>query len=121
MFSEEFPMTAMTATLYAEVTSTLAKAGRADLVEQLAALFPKETLTSSEAAALLGLSSANTVKNWLAGGYFPGAFQTRGGHWRFLRAEVEAVKARMADLRERNRRGDLAPPDADDDSTPPLL
>ncbi len=114
-------MPAMTATLYPEVTSTLTRAGRAELVEPLGACFPKETLTSSEAAALLGLSSANTVKNWLAAGYFPGAFQTRGGHWRFLRAEVEAVKARMADMGERNRRGDLAPPDAADDSPPPLL
>lgn len=114
-------MIADTAHLYAEVTSTLTKAGRADLAEQLAALFPQQTLTSREAAAMLGISSANTVKNWLAGGHFPGAFQTPGGHWRFLRAEVEAVKARMADLRERNRRGDIAPPDSDDEPTPPLL
>jgi excisionase family DNA binding protein len=114
-------MTTMNASLYAEVTSTLTKAGRADLAEQLAALFPMDTLTSSEAAALLGVSSANTVKNWLAGGFFPGAYQTRGGHWRFLRAEVEAVKARVGELRERNRRGDLAPTDVEDERTPPLL
>ena len=90
-------------------------------MERLAALDPKETLTSSEAARLLGLSSPNTVKNWLAGGYFPGAFQTAGGHWRFPCQEVEAVKRRMEELRDRNRRGDLAPPDSDDDSSPPLL
>ncbi len=114
-------MTAMTAAFYADVTATLRKAGRPDLIEQLAALLPKATLTSTEAAELLGLSSPNTVKNWLAGGHFPGAYQTRGGHWRFPRAEVEAVKQRMVDLRERNHRGDLALPDTDDEATPPLL
>ena len=114
-------MTAITRALYTDVTDALVKAGRHDLVERLAALDPKETLTSSEAARLLGLSSPNTVKNWLAGGYFPGAFQTAGGHWRFPRHEVEAVKRRMEELRDRNRRGDLAPPDSDDDSSPPLL
>lgn len=114
-------MTSMTAALYADVTSTLRKAGRQDLVEQLAALMPMETLTSSEAARLLGLSSPNTVKNWLAGGHFPGAYQTAGGHWRVPRVEVEAIKRRMAELRERSVRGDLTPPDADDDFVPPLL
>ena len=103
-------------------TSALTKAGRKDLVERLVAYRPAEVLTSTEAAELLGVSSANTVKNWLAGGQFPGAFQTQGGHWRFLREEVEAVKARMDELREKNRRGDLTPPDeADEASLPPLL
>lgn len=111
----------LTAALYSEVTDALAKAGRRDLVERLAALAPQETLTSAQAAKLLGLLSPNTVKNWLAGGYFPGAFQTPGGHWRFPLHEVEAVKHRMEQLRDLNRRGDLAPRDSDDDSTPPLL
>jgi hypothetical protein len=31
------------------------------------------------------------------------------------------VKRRMEQLRERNRRGDLAPPDASDTPPPPLL
>ena len=36
--------------------------------------------------------------------------------------EVEAVKARMDELRERNRRGELMPPDEDDEGgDPPLL
>jgi excisionase family DNA binding protein len=105
----------MSSALLAEVTDALLKAGRRDLAERLAARAPKETLTSSETAKLLGLSSPNTVKNWLAGGYFPGAFQTAGGHWRFPRREVEAVKRRMDDLRDRNRRGDLTPPDSKDD------
>jgi excisionase family DNA binding protein len=114
-------VTTMTAALYADVTDALLKAGRRDLVERLAALNTKETLTSSEAARLLGISSANTVKNWLAGGCFPGAFQTAGGHWRFPRHEVEAVKRRMEELRDHNRRGDLSPPDSGDESALPLL
>lgn len=76
-------------------------------------------LTSAEAAKLLGLASPNTIENWLAGGHFPGAYQTRGGHWRFPRAEVEAVKRRMEALRERNRKGDLAVSDCTGES--PLL
>lgn len=111
----------MTAALFADIAVVLRQAGRLDLVERLTAISPSETLTSSQAAHLLGLSSPNTVKNWLAGGYFPGAFQTAGGHWRFPRHEVEAVKRRMEELRARNRQGDLAPPDLDDVGPPPLL
>ena len=101
---------AMTATLYQEVRAALLKQGRHDLLEQLAAFEPKELLTSTEAARVLGLSSPNTIKNWLA-----------GGHWRIPRAEVEAVQARLEELRDRNRRGDLSLPDQDDDGSLPLL
>jgi excisionase family DNA binding protein len=80
-----------------------------------------DALTSKQAASLLGVASANTVKNWLEGGHFPGAFQTPGGHWRFPRGEVEATKLRMEELRERNRRGDLIPVDGDEDSVDPPL
>lgn len=114
-------MTAMTATLYLDVMAVLEKHGRQDLIEQFSAFEPKEFLTSTEAASLLGLSSPNTVKNWLAGGRFPGAYQTAGGHWRFPRHEVEAALRRMEALRDRNRRGDIAPPDEDDDGPLPLL
>ena len=114
-------MTAMTASLYFDVMAVLRKHGRQDLVEKFSAFEPKELLTSTEAARLLGLSSPNTVKNWLAGGHFPGAYQTAGGHWRFPRKEVEAVQARLEGLRDRNRRGDLSLPDQDDDGSPPML
>ena len=80
-----------------------------------------DVLTSGEAASLLGVSSINTVKNWLEGGFFPGAYKTAGGHWRFPRSEVEAVAARTKDLSERNERADLSPPDADEPGEPPLL
>ena len=113
-------MTAMSAALYTEVTAALRQAGRQDLADQLAAFLPKESLTSSQAAELLGISSANTVKNWLMGGHFPGAYRTRGGHWRFPRAEVEAVKRDMEQLSDRNKRGDLTVPDVDA-GPPPFL
>ena len=116
-------MQALPEPLLNEVEAVLAQAGRQDLVVRLQAglreLRPKEMLTSTEAAALLGVSSPNTVKNWLEGGHFPGAFKTAGGHWRFPRDEVEAAKARMDELRAKNRRGDLTPPEADDEDTPP--
>jgi excisionase family DNA binding protein len=114
-------MNAISPALLNDVTAALREAGRSDLVERLVATAQADTLTSSKAAALLGVASANTVKNWLEGGYFPGAFQTPGGHWRFPREEVEAVKMRMEDLRNRNRHGDLMPVGEDEDSVHPPL
>ncbi len=116
-------MLALSQTLYDEVTATLSSAGRSDLATRLEQeLRAKDTLTSKQAAELLGVSSANTVKNWLKGGHFPGAFRTQGGHWRFLRSDVLAVRERMTELRERNQRQDLAPPDTEDrEVEPPLL
>lgn len=115
-------MNALPESLYNDVHTTLLEAGREDLATRFRSYRPKEVLTSGEAAARLGVSSANTVKNWLEAGRFPGAYQTPGGHWRFLREDVEAVLTRMEATREENRRGDLAPPDLDDTAeTPPLL
>lgn len=114
-------MTALPQPLYAEVTAALREAGRDDLAEKLLAFRPRRSMTSGEAAALLGVSSRNTVKNWLEGGFFPGAYKTPGGHWRFLRDEVESVKARMDELREKNRRGEVAPPEEDDEAAPPVV
>jgi len=115
-------MHALLEPLYREVKSALATAGRRDLVALLEEHeSPVDALTSGQAAALLGVSSPNTVKNWLEAGHFPGACKTTGGHWCFLRADVEAVKARMDVLRERNRRGDMTPPEHDDDAPRPLL
>ena|SRR5688572_22818903 len=106
---------------YKEILDLLASRGRRDLASKLTdALTDSETLTSAEAAQILGVSSPNTVKNWLKSGTFPGAFQTQGGHWRFLRSEVEQMRARMEELRRKNAAGDLAPPDLDD-VEPPLL
>jgi excisionase family DNA binding protein len=105
-----------------EITSTLREAGRSDLAEEVEAAFrPNDVLTSSEAADLLGVSSRNTVKNWLKDGKFPGAFQTDGGHWRFPREEVEKTRARMEELYDKNERGDVEPPEVKNPQDPPLL
>ncbi|MCP9891389.1 helix-turn-helix domain-containing protein [Cyanobium sp. Aljojuca 7D2] len=114
-------MSTISPALLDDVTAVLRDAGRSDLVERLVASTEADMLTSKQAASLLGVASANTVKNWLEGGYFPGAFQTPGGHWRFPREEVEAVKMRMEDLRNRNRHGDLMPVGEDEDSVHPPL
>lgn len=114
-------MTAISPTLLSDVTAALREAGRNDLVDRLVASAAAAPLTSKQAATLLGVSSANTVKNWLEGGWFPGAFQTAGGHWRFPLEDVEAVRSRLDGLRDRNSRRDLTPADGDDASAEPPL
>ena len=114
-------MNAITPALLDDVTAVLRDAGRIDLVERLMATTQADVLTSKQTASLLGVASANTVKNWLEGGHFPGAFKTLGGHWRFPREEVEATKLRMEELRDRNRRGDLTPVDGDEGIIHPPL
>ena len=81
-----------------EVLAYLRDDAPADLKRRLDAMhkrLKKQWVTSGEAAALLGVSSRNTVKNWLEGGYFPSSRKTEGGHWRFLRSEVLAVRQAM--------------------------
>jgi len=106
--------------LYEEVAEALKSAKRSDLVERMQAS-ATDTLTSTQAAELLGVASVNTVKNWLEGGHFPGAFQTVGGHWRFPHSDVLAAKERMQALKDKNCSGDLDPPDTDEHQDPPLL
>ena len=48
--------------------------------------------------------------------WFPGAFQTAGGHWRFPLDDGEAVRSRLESLRARNNRRDLTPVDCNDES-----
>jgi excisionase family DNA binding protein len=115
------------ALLLKEVTTVLTEVGRKDLAERLAKELhveesrADELLTSGEVARLLGVSSPNTVKNWLEGGHFPGAFRTQGGHWRFPRAEVLEVARRRDELAQRNQHGELTLPEEQDDGEPPLL
>lgn len=115
-------MMLMNQPLYDKIANALKETGHADIVDEMAKA-PRvgKNLTSTQAAALLGVSSPNTVKSWLEGGAFPGAFQTPGGHWRFPLEDVLAAKERMEELRDRNRRGDLSPSDDQDTEAPPLL
>lgn len=118
----------MRAELLEEARAFFTEHGRLDLLPCLKSSLPaaeveKSELTSAEAAALLGVSSPNTVKKWLEGGHFPGAYKTPGKHWRLPRKEVLAVKARLAELQAKNQAGDVSPPDhdGDDESDVPLL
>jgi len=73
-----------------------------ELAVRLSATTARETMTTTDVARELGVHSPTTVKNWLEGGLFPGAYQTAGGHWRFLREEVMRVRQEMAETRENN-------------------
>lgn len=76
----------------------------------------KQWVTSGEAAKLLGVSSRNTVKNWIEGGYFPSSKKTEGGHWRFLRSEVLTVRQAMDAVKSGPLPvGSLDLPEVDDD------
>lgn len=106
--------------LLQKVMTALKSAGRDDLVAEVGeAVGSQEFVTSGEAAEPLGVSSTNTVKNWLESGLFPGARKTEGGHWRFDRAEVELVKARMAVLEKKNRARDFTSDDVPDSEQEP--
>ena len=114
-------MSALPTALMQELREILLNSGRADLVRRLEEATAPELLTSTQAAELLGVSSPTTVKNWLMGGHFPGAFQTAGGHWRFPRADVERMRLRMVEDAERSAGRDLSLPDEEDDGDIPLL
>lgn len=71
-------------------------------------------LTLSETAAVLGISSPQTIKNWLVEGFFTG--RTRlGGSWLFPEDEVLLVKQRMREIAEKNSTGCMTPVDLSDE------
>lgn len=72
-------------------------------------------LSTREVAELLEITNLQTIRNWLHGGSFPGAQKTDSGRWLFPEEEVLKVKARIAEIQEKNRTGDLTPADNDDD------
>jgi len=78
-----------------------------EVLDRLAAfLEAKNSLTTSEAAQLLGLGSVNTVKRVLAAGLLEGATQTAGRHWRI---PVEAVARYREDQLALRAAGSLKP------------
>lgn len=86
-------------------------------IEQADKDVPATAWTVEQAAEYLGITSPETIKNWLCGGSFPGAKQGNGsdlrtlGHWRFLISDVKRVKAQMDETRRKNQTGQLAVPD----------
>lgn len=94
----------------------------ASLLEELAEVLSKpEYLTTPQVAELLGVSSPNTIKNWLKGGSFPGAYKTQGGHWRFPLKEVLAVQARVRASQQRNTTPAVQLPDYGDEEIDDLF
>lgn len=117
---------ALTNQLYTDILTVLETEGHESLARRLrdeCEVQDARALTSTQVAQVLGVSSVNTIKNWLEGGAFPGAYKTPGGHWRFPRHEVEAVSRRMKEIQSSNTTGDIDPRfDSDTEyAEPPLL
>jgi excisionase family DNA binding protein len=114
-----------------EVRSQLIAEGKSDLVGKVAdvmrSLQPPgpspvgELISTTEAAAILGVHSINTVKRWAADGLLVG--YRVGGRIKVTRASVEKIlQSPIADRQrvfERELDRALAPFDAGDESLPP--
>jgi excisionase family DNA binding protein len=113
-----------------EVRSQLIAEGQTDLVGKVAdvirylrpSLPPVgELLSTTEAAAILGVRSINTVKRWATDGLLEG--YRVGGRIKVTRASVERIlKSPIAERQhtyERDLDAALAPFDAGDDPLPP--
>lgn len=74
--------------------------------------------SAAQAAELLGITSVVTVRRWLEGGHFPGAYKTPEGFWVFPESAVREARRRIQDGRARDI---LAPLIDEDCGEPPLL
>jgi hypothetical protein len=73
-------------------------------------LVAKEDLFDTRAAAsYLGITDPDTIRNWLEGGRFPGAFQSRG-QWFFPAVELDKIKRRMDEILAFNADGEIPQP-----------
>lgn len=73
-------------------------------------LVSKDDLFDTQAAAsFLGVTQPDTIRNWLEGGSFPGAFQSRG-QWFFPAVELAKVKSRMDAVQNSNLGWELPQP-----------
>jgi hypothetical protein len=81
----------------------------------------EKDLTTEEVYLLLELKSQETVKNWLQGGYFPGAYVDETGTWRFPLQSVREMRAYFLKLRDLNARKYFELSDVESDEEPPLL
>ena len=77
-------------------------------------------LTTEETAKLLGITSQETIRNWIETTRFPGSDQTPTG-WRFDFNRVLAVKEALEEIRATNARGNLSVPECDSDEDVPLF
>ena len=73
-----------------------------------------EYLTAASVAEILNIQSPLVITSWLEGGKFPGSRHRASGRWKFSRHAVFRIKAHLDGIKDRNRRGDLAPPDRGD-------
>jgi chromosome segregation ATPase len=84
-------------------------------IQESSHLVAKEDLFDTQAASsYLGITNPDTIRNWLEGGSFPGAFQSRG-QWFFPVVELNKVKHRIDEIQTKNKNRDLQPPDPSDD------
>jgi hypothetical protein len=63
----------------------------------------RPTVTTTDAASMLGVSSVITVQLWASRGLFPGAITTPGGHWRIPVEDVVSFQAARYSARMFNR------------------
>jgi hypothetical protein len=80
-------------------------------------------LYTEEAAAILGITSGATVRNWLLGGHFPGAYKDPSNLWRFPIKAVREAKSKMRDIEFLNKMRSVGIPIdlPDSNEEPPLL
>jgi excisionase family DNA binding protein len=82
---------------------------KAALAALSALLSGRDDLTTGEAAAILGVNSINTVKNWFESGTIPGAYRSPGGHWKIPAESVAALAEYRLTQTRRAHSGSLAP------------
>lgn len=68
-----------------------------------------DLLDTLAAASYLDVTHPDSIRNWLEGGSFPGAFQSRG-QWFFPAAELDKVKRRMDEILAFNADGRIPQP-----------
>jgi len=79
-------------------------------IQESSHLVAKEDLFDTQAAAsYLGVTQPETIRNWLEGGRFPGAFQSRG-QWFFPAVELDKIKRRMDEILAFNADGEIPQP-----------
>lgn len=87
---------------YEDLLADLEQAGLPRALEFLT----NGTMFVGEAARTLGVVE-NTVKNWIKAGVFPGAYQTKGGHWRLPAQRVLELRDAALAAEEMNRTGKI--------------